>query len=49
MNELAIQLVDATLENEIVTSYGADSDTRVSPRVVTAVFKLLETILMYPF
>lgn len=48
MEEQLISLIDEAQGTEIVTSYGADADTRISPRVVTAVYKVLETVMHYP-
>jgi hypothetical protein len=33
---------------DVVTSYGGDADTRISPRVITAVYKIAATIMYYP-
>lgn len=43
-----INFICQAQDSETVTSYGADADTRVSPRVVTAVYRVLESIMMYP-
>ncbi|WP_448244840.1 hypothetical protein [Pseudoxanthomonas mexicana] len=49
MNQQFVSLIEQAQSAEVVTSFGADADTRVSPKVVTAVYRVLETILLYPF
>ena len=48
MNDKFVSLIESTQASEVVTSFGAVSDTRLPPRVVTAIYRVLESIMMYP-
>ncbi len=48
MKEQFLAQIQAVQASDVVTSYGGDADTRISPRVVTAVYRAGVTIMYHP-
>jgi hypothetical protein len=48
MKEQFLAKINEVQVTDVVLSYGGDADTRISPRVITAVFRFLETVMYYP-
>jgi hypothetical protein len=47
MKEQFVAKINEVRVTDVVLSDGGDADTRISPRLITAVFRILETV-MYP-
>jgi hypothetical protein len=48
MKEQFLAKINEVQSADVVLSYGGDADTRLSPRVITAVFQLLRAVMYYP-
>lgn len=48
MKEQFLAKINEAQVTDVVLSYGGDADTRVSPRIITAVYRVLGAIMMYP-
>lgn len=48
MKEQFLEMISEVEATDVVLSYGGDADTRISPRIITAVYRILETIMYYP-
>jgi hypothetical protein len=48
MKDKFLTMISETQSTEVVTSYGGDADTRISPQVITAIYHILQSILQIP-